>query len=69
MKKKVKIIILGIALAVTSIISVGFTDNYFEISKNIDIFTTLYKELNAFYVDETDPGKLMKTGIDKMLKS
>ena len=69
MKKKVKIIILGIALAITSIISVGFADNYFEISKNIDIFTTLYKELNAFYVDETDPGKLMKTGIDKMLKS
>jgi len=69
MKKKVKIIILGIALAITSIISVGFTDNYFEISKNIDIFTTLYKELNTFYVDETDPGKLMKTAIDKMLKS
>jgi len=69
MKKKVKIIILGIALAITSIVSVGFTDNYFEISKNLDIFTTLYKELNAFYVDETDPGKLMKEGIDKMLKS
>jgi len=69
MKKKVKIIILGIALAITSIVSVGFTDDYFEISKNLDIFTTLYKELNAFYVDETDPGKLMKEGIDKMLKS
>jgi carboxyl-terminal processing protease len=69
MKKKVKIIILGIALAITSIVSVGFTDDYFEISKNLDIFTTLYKELNTFYVDETDPGKLMKEGIDKMLKS
>ena len=46
-----------------------FTDDYFEISKNLDIFTTLYKELNTFYVDETDPGKLMKEGIDKMLKS
>tara|TARA_B100000902_G_C27293787_1_gene908737 strand:- start:226 stop:1899 length:1674 start_codon:yes stop_codon:yes gene_type:complete len=69
MKKKVKIIIIGFALAITSIISVGFTDNYFEISKNIDVFTTLYKELNTFYVDETDPGKLMKIGIDKMLKS
>ena len=69
MKKKVKIIILGIALAITSIGSVGFIDDYFEISKNIDIFTTLYKELNTFYVDETDPGKLMKEGIDKMLKS
>ncbi len=69
MKKKVKIIITGIVLVIASIISTGFTDNYFEISKNIDIFTTLYKELNTFYVDETDPGKLMKTGIDKMLKS
>jgi len=69
MKKKVKIIILGIALAITSIGSVGFIDDYFEISKNLDIFTTLYKELNTFYVDETDPGKLMKEGIDKMLKS
>ncbi len=69
MKKKIKIIILGIALAITSVVSVGFTDNYFEISKNLDIFTTLYKELNTFYVDETDPGKLMKEGIDKMLKS
>ena len=48
---------------------VGFTDDYFENSKNLDIFTTLYKELNTFYVDETDPGKLMKEGIDKMLKS
>jgi len=69
MKKKIKIIILGIVLAITSVFSVGFTDNYFEISKNLDIFTTLYKELNTFYVDETDPGKLMKEGIDKMLKS
>ena len=69
MNKKIKIIILGIALAITSVVSVGFTDNYFEISKNLDIFTTLYKELNTFYVDETDPGKLMKEGIDKMLKS
>ena len=69
MKKKFKIIILGIVLAITSVISVGFTDNYFEISKNLDIFTTLYKELNTFYVDETDPGELMKEGIDKMLKS
>ena len=47
----------------------GFVDNYFEISKNIDIFTTLYKELNIFYVDETDPGELMKKAIDSMLES
>ncbi|MFT4902690.1 MAG: carboxyl-terminal processing protease, partial [Thalassomonas sp.] len=69
MKKQFKLIILALSLVITSVISVGFTDNYFEISKNLDIFTTLYKELNTFYVDETDPGKLMKEGIDKMLKS
>lgn len=44
-------------------------DNLFEYSKNIDIFTALYKELGATYVDEVEPGKLMKTGIDAMLKS
>ncbi len=69
MKKKVKILFLSISLIITSTISIGFVDNYFEIAKNIDIFTTLYKELNTFYVDETIPGDLMKKGIDEMLKS
>jgi carboxyl-terminal processing protease len=55
MKKRFKLIILVFALVVTSVVSVGFTDNYFEIAKNLDIFTTIYKELNTFYVDETDP--------------
>jgi len=66
MIKKIKITILTLALVFTSI---SFTDNYFEIAKNLDIFTTLYRELNNYYVDETDPGELMKTAIDKMLKS
>ena len=39
----------------------------FEIAKNIEIFTNVYKEINANYVDETDPAQLMKTGIDAML--
>ncbi len=45
------------------------SEDYFNVSKNLDIFTTLYKEINVFYVDETQPGELMKTGIDAMLKS
>lgn len=69
MKKKFKKFILASLLVISSIFTIGFVDNYFEISKNIDIFTTLYKELNTFYVDQTDPGKIMKTGIDAMLKS
>ncbi len=44
-------------------------DNFFEISKNLDIFTTLFKELNLYYVDETKPGELMINGIDAMLES
>jgi len=44
-------------------------DNFFEVSKNLEIFATLYKELNIYYVDETQPGDLMKTGIDAMLES
>ncbi len=42
---------------------------YFEISKNIEIFTNLYKEINTSYVDDLDPAKLMRTGIDAMLES
>lgn len=56
-------------MSFASIFSVGFIDNYFEISKNLDIFSSLYKELNIYYVDETDSGDLMKTAIDAMLES
>lgn len=67
--KKIKKLILILSVVGTSIFSMGFVDNYFEISKNLDIFTTLYRELNVFYVDETDPGDLMKKAIDSMLES
>jgi len=39
----------------------------FEISKNLEILTSLYKELNTNYVDGANPSELMKTGIDAML--
>ena len=60
---------------VTGLISVGGAlgiaagDSFFEISKNLEIFNELYKELNIYYVDDTKPGELMKTGIDAMLES
>jgi carboxyl-terminal processing protease len=43
-------------------------DRLFDIAKNLDIFATLYKELNASYVDEINPTKAMRTGIQAMLK-
>jgi len=67
--KKIKIAIITGAVAISGFLSYGFVDNYFELSKNLDIFATLYKEVNTYYVDETKPGELMKTGIDAMLKS
>lgn len=66
MSKKIKIFVVSCVVILSSF---SFTDSYFEIAKNLDIFTTVYRELNNYYVDETDPGKLMKTAIDKMLKS
>ena len=62
------------ALAVSTLGLVSFraaSDNerYFEIAKNLDIFATLFKEVNTYYVDEITPAKLVKTGIDAMLRS
>jgi carboxyl-terminal processing protease len=58
------IVLLLVAAAPT-----GDHNKFFEISKNIEIFTNLYKELNTYYVDDVDPSKLMRTGVDAMLNS
>lgn len=60
---------LGAGLSLSLLAAAPVADEYFEISKNLEIFTSVYKELNAYYVDDTQPGSLMKTGIDAMLKS
>ena len=58
------------ATTVTStLISDKNDDNYFEITKNIRIMTSVYDNINTFYVDEPEPGNLMKKGIDAMLRS
>lgn len=44
-------------------------DDYFEISKNLEIFSSVYKTVNSDYVEEVNPGELMKKGIDAMLAS
>ena len=46
----------------------GFVTNYFEISKNLEIFNNIYREINSYYVDPVDPGELMHSTIDTMLK-
>lgn len=60
-------------ILITSFVSVGHisqgTDNYFEITKNLSIFGKVYREINAFYVDDVDPTRVMRKGIDAMLES
>ena len=58
-----------ILLVVIATGTMSFADYYFEISKNIDIFSSLFKEVNTFYVDDVEPSKLMRTCIDGMLKT
>ncbi len=62
-------IVIPVFIAVTAFVGYSFKDDYFEISKNLDIFTTLFREVNLYYVDEVNPGQLIKTGIDAMLES
>lgn len=68
-KVKTKKWIAGFCLVSVLILGLAYTPDYFEISKNLDIFNSVYRELNVAYVDGTKPGQLMKTGIDAMLNS
>ena len=68
MKKALKRVGLAV-LTFTIITAAGIKQDFFEVSKNLEIYSDIYKTLNVYYVDDTQPGKLMKTGIDAMLKS
>ena len=66
-------IIIVLTLLLITGISTGFLINQetrdFRIAKNLEIFFTLFRDLNTFYVDEIDPDKVIKSGIDNMLKT
>lgn len=68
--KAKKIIIVGITLPVLllGIFSFSNDDKYFEMAKNLEIFASLYGEVNKYYVDEVNPNKLIRTSIDAMLE-
>lgn len=66
--KKFKYLILA-AVSCIAILFFSFKEDLFLVSKNLDIFASLYREININYVDETSAPELMKTGIDAMLES
>ena len=68
MKKLLKKRIIIPVLAITLLFgAVGFKSDFFEIAKQIEIFTTMFKQLNMNYVDETNPAELMDDAIKEML--
>lgn len=68
MKKRIAVLLIVVA-GFTALSFTPPAERYFEIAKNLDIFASLYKEVNGLYVDEVNPNKLIRTGIDAMLNS
>lgn len=66
---KTKIVFISIIISISSLVFISSDKEDFEIVKNLDIFYTLFREVNMYYVDETKPGELIKTAIDGMLES
>lgn len=65
--------VIIITLFLAAGLSAGFLTSQesrdFRIAKNLDIFLSLFRELNTFYVDEINPDRMIKSGIDNMLKT
>ena len=69
MMKKALIVIIGVLLGATGIQAQEVRNHNLEVAKNLDIFNTLYKNLDLMYVDTLDAEKVIGTGIDAMLHS
>lgn len=69
MNKNTRIVlsILGVFILTLGILSLKEDEKRFEVSKGLNIFATLFRDVNLFYVDEIEPEKLVQTGIDAML--
>lgn len=69
-KKKYSVLIgLVLGISLVSATFVATNDRLFDIAKNLDIYASVFKELNKYYVDEVDPNKAMQTSVDALLKS
>jgi carboxyl-terminal processing protease len=69
-KKKYPVLIgLVLGISLVSATFVATNDRLFDIAKNLDIYASVFKELNKYYVDEVDPNKAMQTSVDALLKS
>lgn len=72
--KKIKVLPVVIVISIVALASVSFgllrsESDDFKLAKNLDIYFTLFRELNTFYVDGINPDKLVQTSIDQMLRT
>ncbi len=68
MKNIKKGVVIG-SLVIMSTIFLSFKSDFFEVAKQMEIYTTLFKELNLYYIDEINPaelteGPLMKCSVN-----
>ena len=71
LRKKLLVTVAG-AIALVGLTAAGTSpakDKFFEIMKAIEVYTNVYKEVNQYYVDDIEPNKLMRTGIEAMVES
>ena len=59
---------IGISIVVMTIFGFSFQSKFFEVAKQIEIYNTLFKELNMYYVDEINPAELTEKAINNTLK-
>jgi len=65
--KKYKKAVLLTGILVLALGTWSFKDDLFQITKNLDVFASVYKEVNINYVDDINSAKMIKTGVDAML--
>src|SRR6185437_2923115 len=65
--KKYKKAVLLTGILVLALGTWSFKDDLFQIAKNLDVFASVYKEVNINYVDDINSSKMIKTGVDAML--
>jgi len=66
---KIKKWILGIFVVISTVVSIGFQSDFFEVAKQIDIYTTMFKNLNMYYIDEVNPAKITNNSVNHMLSN
>jgi len=68
MKSSIKKYVLGALVSLFIIVSISFKSDFFEIAKQLEIYSTLFKELNMYYIDEINPAELNEIAMKSMLK-